>query len=236
MSIFESKPQRVWRKIREWFGGVFGKIQKWLAKMGAEFRALPQAARVMIAVGGSMLAVLLVFAIVFWPMLQRPVPAPEGPSRETVAEATERLELEAGRELSAAEAESLLVEIDEQVHWLDEGAATDAGEKSRLLFRLYMLKGQVAFNSGAYLDAAVAYEAVLERGLAAEPQWFTLYSSLYYSYDKVNDTASAKRYAALAVEEYKSGRVDDDGGCVAYARAAGIDIKECPSIFDINDL
>lgn len=234
MSIFESKPQIFWRKIREGLGKFFGSIGKWLRKMSREFRELPRGARGAIYAGGSMLVVLLVFAIGIWPMLQRPEPETEGPQRETVAEAIGRITSETRRPILPEEVPELVEDIDDQVHRVEEEAAEDT--KKAELLELYSLRARVYFNAMMYHDSAASYLEILDRDLIQNDQYFGVYSSLFYAYTHANDPTAASHYAALTVEEYLKGYMEDDGGCVTYAEAANIDIKTCPSIFDISDM
>ncbi|MCL2038341.1 hypothetical protein FWG86_00305 [Candidatus Saccharibacteria bacterium] len=227
MSIFESRSQVFWRKVREGLGRFFGKIGAWFGRMRGEFRELPKNVRTVIYMGGSVLAVLLLFSIVIWPRLQRPEPEPEGPQRETVAEAIERLTAETRRPLLADEVPEIIEDIDEQVNMSED--------KSELL-ELYSLRGRVFFNAMMYHRSAESYLLILERELIEDGRYFDVYSALFYAYTHADDPAAASQWAARTVEEYLKGYIEDDGGCVTYAQAAGIEISTCPSIFDARNM
>jgi hypothetical protein len=226
MSIFESKSQRFWRRVRESLSKFFGKTGTFLKRMRAEFRALPKGARTAIYTGGSMLAVLLIFAIFFLPMLSRPQPGPDAPPVETVADAIVRITADTQRPINVEEVPEIVEDIDNQ--------ATMTENKTELL-NLYMLRARVFFNAMQYHDAAESFRLILDRDLIQNGQYFGVYSGLFNSYTLAGDPATAREYAALTVEEYSKDYMFDDGGCVTYAEAAGIDINVCPSIFDVRD-
>jgi hypothetical protein len=135
--------------------------------------------------------------------------------------------------LLPTEVPTLIEDVDEQVHRAEEETP---GEGKAELLGLYMLRGRIFFNAMMYHDSALAYQQVLERELIQNDQFFAVYSALFYAYTHTNDPATASHYAALTVQEYLKGYMEDDGGCVTYAQAANIDIKTCPSIFDISNM
>jgi hypothetical protein len=212
MSIFESGPQMLWRMTREGSGKFLGKIDEWLKRMGAEFRALPRVARTAVYIGGSMLVVLLVFAFAVWPMLQRPEPAlePEGSRRETVADAVERLDNWTQGNVTPEDVPVLMEDINEQA---------ERTEKNQELARLYILKFKVFFNAGQYYDAAMIGNEAIEIGVIEQNELMGVYAMLVSAYGMIGDHGQRQYYAKLIVDAYESGAFDDIGGSMPYYTA-----------------
>jgi hypothetical protein len=176
-----------------------------------EFRAVPRGVRAAIYIGGSMLAVLLVFAITVWPTLTRPEPEPEEPRRETVAEAIERLDNWTQGNVTPDDVPDLIEDISEQV-----GRA----ENNQELSKLYILKFKVYFNAGQYYDAAIVGNEAVDKGVLEGSDRFTVYSGLVFAYDQMGDKAQRRRFAQLAVDEYENGTVEDNGQMQYYISVA----------------
>lgn len=211
MSIFESKPQVFRRKVREGFGKFFGEIGNWFRKMNAEFRSLPKGARTSVYIGGSMLAVLLVFAIAVWPMLQRPEPGVDGPQRETVAEAIDRLDDLTQGNITEENMPELIEDIDEQIF---------RTEDDQEIVQLYILKYKTYFNAGQYYDAVKVGKELEEKNILTGKDKFTVYSGLVFACEKIDDLEQRRHYAQLVLNEYANGTIEDMGSMQYYVGVA----------------
>ena len=152
MSIFESKPRIFWRKVRSITNNFFAEIGDIINKFCEAFRVLPKSSRRIIGIGSSVLVLLIVFAVFWWPVLQRTGPAPEGSPPETVAEAIDRITINTQRTIDAEEIPALIDEIEQQIT-----RSIDDDE----IWQLMLLQGRVFFNAGQFLDAARAYQGIL---------------------------------------------------------------------------
>jgi hypothetical protein len=207
MSIFESKSQIFWRKLREGLGRFFGKTGAWFSKMSAEFKELPKAARTTVLTGASMLLVLIAFSIFIWPMLQRPEPAPEEPAHETVAEAIERIDSNTQGHVTPDMVPDLITDIEEQV---------ERSDNDREIARLYKMKFKVLFNAGQFHNAVIAGNEAVDRDLLEGPEKFEMYAGLVFAYDQIGDIAQRRRFAELALAEFDNGTIEDFGSRQYY--------------------
>jgi len=215
----------LWRKLRQAFGGFFGKIRQGFRRMGNKFRTLPQGAQGAIGAGSLVLLFIAIFTIFWLPMLQL-TPEPETPVRETTAEAIERISNDTQRPIRPDEVPAIIDEIDNQ--------AAESMDDNEIL-SLYLLRARVFFNAGEFANAVVSYRMILDGSLIADGEYFEVLSGIFWAYTQLGDSSAASYFAARVVDEYVNGNVEDDGGCVTYARAANIAISVCPSIFDVGE-
>jgi len=225
MSIFESKPQLFWRKVRNTFSKFFDKIGRGIRRIRAKFRTFSQGARRAIGAGSLVLLFLAIFTIFWLPMLQL-TPEPETPVRETTAEAIERISNDTQRTIRPDEVPAIIEEIDYQ--------ASQSMDDNEIL-SLYLLRARVFFNASQFANAIISYRMILDEGLIIDGKYFEVVAGLFWSYTNIGDPTAASYFAARVVDEYVNGNIEDDGGCVTYAQAAGIAISVCPSIFDVGE-
>ena len=185
-----------------------------MRRMGDEFRQLPKGTRAVIYAGGSALAVLLLFTIFVWPMFQRPVPEPEGPPRETVAEFIDRIDNRTQGQVPPELVPDLIAEIEEERHRV-------ANDEE--LARLYILKFKVFFNARQFVDAALIGAEVADMDILVGEQRFEIYSGLVFAYEQLGDAAQRRHFAELALAEFDNGTIEDFGSRQYYAAiVAGI--------------
>jgi len=207
MSIFESKSQVFLRKVREGFGRFWGKIKSGFRRFGAGFRALPQGVRTTIGVGGSILAILIIFAVFWLPMLQRTEPEPEAP-RETVAEAITRIDRNTQGHVTPDMVPDLIEEIEEEVA---------RSTNDREIVQLHILKFKVYFNAGQFYRAALVGPLIEELDFElVGTERFEVYHLLVFAHEAIGDMNERRRYAALVLREFESGAVEDTGSMQFY--------------------
>jgi len=207
MSIFESKPQIFWRKVREAVKRFFVKIGTVIRKFQDEFRALPQGSRRVIGVGSSLLALLVVFAVFWWPMLQRPK-IEEVPERKTVAEAITRIDLRTQTQIPTDRVPEIIEEIEDTL---------TRSINDREIVQLHILRFKIYFNAGLFYRAAMVGQDV--RALDSElvgTERFEIYHLLVAAYRHIGDTEQRRYYAQLVLDEFDNGNIEDLGSRQYY--------------------
>jgi hypothetical protein len=210
-SIFESKPQTAWRKVREGVVWFFGRIGAGFKKMDMAFRALPRGLRRTIYIVALTLAALLLFIIFGWPRLQQAVSEPEEPPRETVAEAIERIDLNTQGHVTPDMASDLIAHINEQI---------ERSNSEQEISRLYVLKFKVYYNAGLFYDAAIIGNEAVEKAVLEGTDRFTVYAGLVVAYGHIGDKEQRRYFAGRAVGEFENGTVQDMGDMQMYVGIA----------------
>jgi len=215
MSIFESKPQIFWRKFKRTIGKVFTPIGSGFKQLRGEFRKLPQRARSIVVVGGSVLAVLLIFAVFWLPMLQSPAYDTETPSVEPVSEAILRLDLFTQGQIASEDVDDLIAEIE---------SVKTRSYNDREIVQLHMLRFKVYFNAGLFYQAALAGEDVRAMDFSLEGrERFEIYHLMVAVFGHIDDIEQRRYFARLVLNEFDNGTIEDVGSRqFYYAIAEGL--------------
>jgi len=200
MSIFESKPQIIRRRLREVVGGFFSGLGSW-------FQGLRRGTKIAVYIGGSVIAVSLVFLVIFLAMQQPPEPEPEGPHGESVAEAIDRISNVAQGPVTTEMAPEIIEDINEQIERSEDGSE---------ISMLYILKFKVLFNAALYHEAVAAGAEAIERNVIEEDERLSIYAMMVSGYGIIGNREERRRFAQLIVDRYENGEFDDMGGSMHY--------------------
>jgi len=207
MSIFESKSQIVWRKIRTGIGKAFRPIGAGFKKVRVAFRDMPQGSRTIIRIGGVFIVLSLVVGVFLLPILRRSAPEPEVP-QETVAETITRIDLNTQGHVTPDMVPDLINIINETVARSDN---------DREIVQLYILRFKVYFNAGMFYNAALVGPAIRDLDFELEGrERFDVYHLLVFANDQIGDTEQRRYYASLVLREFENGTVEDTGSMQYY--------------------